>query len=95
MSEYNALTGVKKLRVRGFNAVRYCATLKAAGLNLLRAAAVRRKRKRSQSGPESGFLHLFMPFPIVKERIYKLLIAFEDFLSSKTVKTNFYTKFAA
>ena len=42
MSEFDRRTGVKQLRVRGFKAVRYCATLKAAGINLFRAAAVRR-----------------------------------------------------
>lgn len=42
MSEYDRRTGVKKLRVRGMNAVRFCAVLKAVGLNILRATAVRR-----------------------------------------------------
>ncbi|MEA3221633.1 MAG: transposase [Thermodesulfobacteriota bacterium] len=42
MSEYNTLTGVKRLRVRGMEAVRYCATLKAIGVNIFRATAVRR-----------------------------------------------------
>ena len=42
MSEYNTLTGVKRLRVRGMKAVRYCATLKAIGVNIFRAMAVRR-----------------------------------------------------
>jgi len=40
MSEYDRRTGAKRLRVRGFKAVRYCATLKALGINLLRAAVV-------------------------------------------------------
>jgi len=44
MSEYDRLTGVKHLRVRGMKAVRYCATLKAAGLNIFRATAVRKAR---------------------------------------------------
>ena len=35
-------TGVKQLRVRGFKAVRFSATLKAIGINLLRAAVVRK-----------------------------------------------------
>jgi Transposase DDE domain len=39
MSEYDRKTGVKRLRVRGLKAVRYCATLKAAGVNIMRAAA--------------------------------------------------------
>jgi len=42
MSEYNRRTGVKHLRVRGFKAVRFCATLKAIGVNIFRATAVRR-----------------------------------------------------
>jgi hypothetical protein len=40
MSEFDRRTGVKRLRVRGFKAVRFSATLKALGLNILRAAAV-------------------------------------------------------
>ena len=44
MSEYATRTGVKRLRVRGMAAVRYGAVLKAAGLNLLRAARVQRAR---------------------------------------------------
>jgi len=42
MSEYDRKTGVKHLRVRGSKAVRFCATLKAVGLNIFRATAVRR-----------------------------------------------------
>jgi hypothetical protein len=40
LSEYDRRTGVKRLRVRGLKAVRFCATLKALGINLLRAAVV-------------------------------------------------------
>lgn len=42
MSEYNARTGVKRLRVRGRKAVRFCAILKASGINIFRATAVRK-----------------------------------------------------
>jgi hypothetical protein len=42
MSELDRRTGVKRLRVRGFKAVRFSATLKAIGINLFRAAAVRK-----------------------------------------------------
>jgi len=48
MSEYATLTGVKRLRVRGMAAVRYCAVLKAAGLNLMRAARVQRARMKAR-----------------------------------------------
>ena len=40
ISELDRRTGVKRLRVRGFKAVRFSATLKAIGINLFRAAAV-------------------------------------------------------
>ena len=36
MSDYDRLTGVKQLRVRGFEAVRFCARLKALALNIHR-----------------------------------------------------------
>jgi hypothetical protein len=39
MSEYDRRTGVKKLRVRGLEAVSYAAVMKAIGLNIRRAAA--------------------------------------------------------
>ena len=42
ISELDRRTGVKRLRVRGFKAVRFSATLKAIGINLFRAAAVRK-----------------------------------------------------
>ena len=44
MSEYDRRTGVKHLRVLGLKAVRFCATLKALGVNIFRAAAVRLSR---------------------------------------------------
>ena len=44
MSEYDRKTGVKNLRVRGMEAVRFCATLKAVGINIFRATAFRRAK---------------------------------------------------
>jgi hypothetical protein len=41
MSEYDRRTGVKHLRVRRLKAVSFCATLKALGINIFRAAAAR------------------------------------------------------
>jgi len=41
-SEMDEKTGVKRLRVRGLSAVSYCARLKAIGVNLYRATAVRK-----------------------------------------------------
>lgn len=45
MSEYDRRTGVKHLRVRGLKAVCFAATIKAAGLNILRAAAFRNRKQ--------------------------------------------------
>jgi hypothetical protein len=53
MSQYDRLTGVKHLRVRGFKAVRFAATLKAAAINIVRAVAALRARRRAQ-GPDTG-----------------------------------------
>ena len=58
MSQYNTLTGVKRLRVRGLNAVHYCATLKAVGLNLLRAASVQNAQRRLKE-PKTARYRLF------------------------------------
>ena len=50
ISELDRKTGVKKLRVRGKKAVRFCVFLKATGLNVFRVAAYRRKKwKRKES----------------------------------------------
>ena len=38
MLQFDRLTGVKLLRVRGLKAVSFAATLKALGLNILRSA---------------------------------------------------------
>ena len=54
MSSYDRLTGVKRLRVRGLPAVRFCATLKALGVNILRAAAFRGKEIREKEAAASG-----------------------------------------
>jgi len=51
MSEYDRRTGVKHLRVRGLKAVRFCATLKALGVNIFRAAAFRAARMMPIEGP--------------------------------------------
>jgi len=50
ISAYAARTGVKQLRVRGLEAVRFCATLKTTGVNLFRATTVRRALMQ---GPEA------------------------------------------
>ena len=73
ISEFDRHTGVKKLRVRGMPAVRFAATIKAAGLNILRAGAVRKaRRKASEAGLGINRL-IYATYTTVKERILKLL----------------------
>ncbi len=69
MSEYDRRTGVKHLRVRGFKAVRFCATLKATGLNILRATAVRRARTEDESALDRRKRGAMYAFLIIKERV--------------------------
>jgi hypothetical protein len=72
MSQYDRLTGVKRLRVRGLKAVRFAAVMKAIAVNIARAVSADRARKRGQgSDPgdyssQQGFLRLF------KERFIRL-----------------------
>jgi hypothetical protein len=69
MSEYDRITGVKRVRVRGFPAVRYCAKLKAIGVNLFRATAVRNALKGQEGAPHPGESLLHRVILVVKERI--------------------------
>jgi len=74
MSEYDRRTGVKHLRFRSIKAVRFCATLKATGLNILRAAAVRRARNEDESAQDRRKRDAMYAFFIIKERV-KLFFA--------------------
>ncbi len=69
MSEYNNRTGVKRLRVRGLKAVRFAAILKAIGVNIFRAAAVRRTARDRNLRRTRYISDLFRNF---KEQIKKL-----------------------
>ena len=69
MSQYDRLTGVKRLRVVGLKAVRFCATLKATGLNILRAAAVRGRQRKPHDAKTGALGPAFMLFSIIKEPI--------------------------
>jgi len=76
MSEYDRRTGVKKLRVRGMPAVRFCAKMKATGLNLLRAARVRRARMKAARGDQGLDRRITVAFYRVKERLQAALVEF-------------------
>jgi hypothetical protein len=95
ISQYDRLTGVKRLRVRGFKAVRYCATLKAAGLNILRAAIVRKTQIRAQRARIGRPSPLFMLFPFVKERICAIFSNVGRYCFAQIAWADFYKKLAA
>ena len=71
ISEYDRRTGVKHLRVRGFKAVRFCATLKAVAVNIFRATAVRRAVNNDKAAPGRALPALMYAFYVVKERFLK------------------------
>jgi len=69
MSQYDRLAGVKRLRVRGLKSVRFCATLKATGLNILRAASVRIAQRKAKRLAKGLLLPNLMPFSVIKEQL--------------------------
>jgi len=71
MSEYDRRTGAKHLRVRGFKAVRFCATLKALGINILRAAAVWMVVNPETDNSKSVKIDWNHTFLIIKERFLR------------------------
>lgn len=80
MSEYAKLTGVKRLRVRGMAAVRYGAVLKAAGLNLMRAARVQRARMKARlRAAAAASQRLRLNFLAFKERLAGLIPKWAEF----------------
>lgn len=77
MSEYSTLTGVKKLRVRGLKMVKFCAILKAIGVNIYRATAVKMAKGRLDEALKSlifSFLYLFLIFKEQLKNNYNLIL---------------------
>lgn len=71
MSEYSTRTGVKKLRVRGFKMVKLCAILKAIGVNIYRATAVRKAIARLDDPMKELLFQIFHQILIFKEQSRK------------------------
>jgi DDE family transposase/transposase-like protein DUF772 len=67
ISDLDRLTNIKRLRVRGLKAVRFCATLKAAGVNIFRAASVGFARKPQNPSPFGMFSFVLRPVYVPKE----------------------------
>ena len=73
MSQLDRRTGIKRLRVRGMKAVHFAATMKATALNIIRAAAYKKRRNKgkSLSSPSvRGLIDLIWDF---KEHFYNFL----------------------
>jgi hypothetical protein len=81
MSAFDRITGVKHLRIRGFPAVRFCVTLKAIGVNLMRATAVRNALRRGKEPPRTGGSVLDRSVLVVKERMETFWGRLRDFFT--------------
>lgn len=94
ISAYDARTGVKQLRVRGFEAVRFCAILKATGVNIFRAAVVRRalmEAPEAFGGEKPGLCHAIFIF---KERCGTLWGRLQRFMAPMGIYEKFEPIFA-
>ena len=86
MSQYDRLTGVKHLRVRGFKAVRFAAVMKAAAVNIARAAAAMKTRLRALDPDSAQYRANWRLLQLFKEhlnRFFRLLVE-----SIKTISDN-------
>mgnify|MGYP001561264774 CR=1 FL=1 len=72
MSQLDRLTGFKNLRVRGLSQVSFAAYLKAAGINIIRAAAI---QNREKEGDPALTPALSMLSCAVKERLRLVSVA--------------------
>jgi hypothetical protein len=72
MSDLDRITGIKRLRVRGIRQVRLAATLKATGLNILRATAFKNRLKREEKRKAKANHSPNGLIGVVKEQILRL-----------------------
>lgn len=77
MSEYDRRTGVKQLRVRGLQNVRFCAVLKAVGINIFRATAV----KKALIGINNEIFSNNYIFSVVKKQFFRIYDVVGKYLS--------------
>jgi hypothetical protein len=76
MSQLDRKTRLKHLRVRGLAAVSFCAALRAAGINILRAVTFRNSELRGNPAPNQGDLDLFDLIYVFKERLTDTISTF-------------------
>ena len=92
MSQLDRLTGVKDLRVRGLSAVSFAAYLKAAGINIIRAAAF---RNRENEGEPTLIAALSMLSCAVKERLQLFSAAIRRWIGLRRLDIQFAAFYAA
>ncbi|NTW60529.1 MAG: transposase [Nitrospirae bacterium] len=91
MSQLDRLTGFKDLRVRGLSAVSFAAYLKAAGINVIRAAAF---RNRENEGKPAIIVDLSMLSCAVKERVQHVSAAIRHWISLRPLDMQFAALYA-
>ena len=94
-SEMDKKTGVKRLRVRGLSAVGYCARLKAIGVNLFRAAKVKRALGALRTASGSGLSGVRSNIFAVKELFLSQWHRLRKILHPASVHTPYGVKIAA
>jgi len=78
MSQLDRKTGLKHLRVRGLASVSFCATLKAAGINILRAVAFKNSENEENPTHDQRNPGLFDLIYVFKERFSFFIATFVD-----------------
>lgn len=92
MSQLDRLTGFKNLRVRGLSRVSFAAYLKAAGINIIRAAAF---RNREKEGEPALIAALSMLSCTVKKRVQHVSAAIRHWISLRPMNMHFAALYAA
>ena len=83
MSQLDRLTGIKNLRVRGMSAVSFAAYLKAAAINIVRAAAYKNRETEGKPAPVATFSLVSCA---VKERLQRVSAAIRHWDSLMRLK---------
>lgn len=92
MSQLDRLTGIKNLRVRGLSAVGFAAYLKAAGINIIRAAVFRKRKNEGKPTPIDALLMLSYA---VKERLHSASAAIRYWISRRWFYMQLAARYAA
>jgi hypothetical protein len=88
-------TGLKRLRVRGLSAVGYCARLKAVGVNLFRAARVKRALDALKTAPGTTLPDIGPIVFVIKERFLGQLRRLSDIFTAAAESMTYTLKIAA